>query len=592
MFRIKSLYIKDYKNIHDQTFDFSNNTGYIALIGLNGSGKSNLLEAISLIFDNLYNIPHTEEVQGYTITYEIDNIAYAYTTLDENNNIIPLKKGKKECPSSVIACYSGEDLRLWHMAYEVYYMQYFKNAIGDNNFSPTIMYINKYCWKIALISLLCSSKDVVKEFLINVLSISDIKSVDIHLDADETKRALFSNHAACRWYDKIISLQNDDELQLVNANVVATTDMMIFGAPFPEAPDYIFQFLYLLSLPEKNSDKGQTVDKLITGINITIDGVSFDNLSEGEKKLILVECITHVLGNENSLVLFDEPDAHTHIAMKKDLLKLISVFEGQTIMTTHSPMFLNKRWDGFDENNIFYMHDGKIEDIEPLKHLAELTDNEIDYFEGSFILSSKKILVVEGKYDDKYLKKAIAIFSKKDVKYNKLNYIAIFSANSASGAELIYNQILSPCIGRIEKIVFLFDYDDGGWKDGWKKIKAIYDKNPKVIPMFYQDSYPSTNYPTTDEDVSLANGGSKTIKPNNTYMVEDLFSEGSYSVVIDPVIRARTHKDFRICAYMKNSSIKDQIKSHIENKYTTFDDAEYDGFKPILDELLNVFNLL
>ena len=46
MFRIKSLYIKDYKNIHEQTFDFSNNTGYIALIGLNGSGKSNLLEAI------------------------------------------------------------------------------------------------------------------------------------------------------------------------------------------------------------------------------------------------------------------------------------------------------------------------------------------------------------------------------------------------------------------------------------------------------------------------------------------------------------------------------------------------------------------
>lgn len=42
MFRLKSVYIKDYKNIQDQTFDFSSNTGYIALIGLNGSGKSNL----------------------------------------------------------------------------------------------------------------------------------------------------------------------------------------------------------------------------------------------------------------------------------------------------------------------------------------------------------------------------------------------------------------------------------------------------------------------------------------------------------------------------------------------------------------------
>ena len=47
MFRLKSVYIEKYKNIQDQTFDFSNSNGYVALIGLNGSGKSNLLEAIS-----------------------------------------------------------------------------------------------------------------------------------------------------------------------------------------------------------------------------------------------------------------------------------------------------------------------------------------------------------------------------------------------------------------------------------------------------------------------------------------------------------------------------------------------------------------
>ena len=65
MFRLKSVYIKDYKNIQDQTFDFSTNTGYIALIGLNGSGKSNLLEAISIIFNGLFNkkaIPFEYEI--------------------------------------------------------------------------------------------------------------------------------------------------------------------------------------------------------------------------------------------------------------------------------------------------------------------------------------------------------------------------------------------------------------------------------------------------------------------------------------------------------------------------------------------------
>ena len=345
----------------------------------------------------------------------------------------------------------------------------------------------------------------------------------------------------------------------------------------------------MLSQPKKN-DRNK-IDKLINEIKVSVhvEGVKidFDNLSEGEKKLILIESIIKVLGDENSLILLDEPDAHTHIAMKKDLLKLISEFKGQTIMTTHSPMFLNKRWDGFDENNIFYMHDGKIENTDPLKHLAELTDNEIDYFEGSFILSSKYILVVEGKYDDKYLRKAISIFEKSDSKYSKLNDVAIISANSASSAELIYNQILSKCIATIEKIVFLFDYDDGGWKDGWKKIDAISGGGVKIIPMFYQDSYPSVNYPTSDASISAANGGQKTIKPDKTFMVEDIFAESAYVSVITPVINSRKYKDFR------NNSIGNKgtaIKDFIEKNYNTFPDTAFGGFKTVLDELMNVFN--
>ena len=77
--RLKSLYIEDYKNIKRQTFDFSSNTGYIALIGENGSGKSNLLEAISLIFNGIFNkkkIPF-----DYSIEYEMNGAPYFITFL-------------------------------------------------------------------------------------------------------------------------------------------------------------------------------------------------------------------------------------------------------------------------------------------------------------------------------------------------------------------------------------------------------------------------------------------------------------------------------------------------------------------------------
>lgn len=570
--RLKSVYIKEYKNIKDQPFDFSANTGYIALIGLNGSGKSNLLEAISLIFDDLYGIPHGEQVNGYTITYEIGDASYTYTTLDEHDNVIPLAKGEKVCPSSVIACYSGEDLRLWHMAYEDYYMQYFRNAIRDKSFSPIIVYINKYCWKIALVSLLCSSKAKVKEFLNNILSINDIRSVDIHLEADEEKRAKFADHTACRWYDYIKRLQDEDERYMVNANVIATTDMMTYGAPSAQAPDYIFQFLFLLALPEKNAEKGQTVDKLITDISITIDGVSFDNLSEGEKKMILIECITQVLGNENSLVLLDEPDAHVHIDNKKKLLESIISFEGQTILTTHSPVMCNIM---SEPNNIKLLKNGVGVDTSKLEQLKKLSGNEMQYFDGAFVLSSKNILVTEGIYDIRYLRKAIDVFAKRNPKYEKLKTIGMLYAGSASEEHIIYDELLNGLKDNLEHMVFLFDYDSAGLKE-WKIMNQIAATEHKVVPIFYQQNY-SIILDTTKTDVIQ----------QDSIMVEDMFDEAAYaSLFVNPSVMTATYKYFRC-----RQKIIDNIKTHIQKNYANFDDSCFDKYEQLLDKLLDVFDL-
>lgn len=589
--KLLSLHIEDYKNIKKQTFSFSNNSGYIALIGLNGSGKSNLLEAISIVFDGIANNNSPGIPFNYRIEYELNGHIYTRTKNLAMKDSIKCKVKDLEYPSSVIACYSGEDLRLWHTAFEKYHMEYFNKAVKQQYSSPRFLYINKYCWEIALISLICSNNAEVKDFLEKVLKISNPIDVELDFVSDMAKEDEFKAHEALRWF-KHITLGGTKG---INLKTIATSDINIGAKQVPddEKSKYIFNFLYLLSQPQKNDHN--KIDKLIENIKVTINcndvKVDFENLSEGEKKLILIECITKVLGDKDSLILLDEPDAHTHIAMKKDLLKLISEYEGQTIMTTHSPMFLNKRWNGFNENNIFYMHDGKIDNTELLRHLAELTNNEIDYFEGAFILSSKKILVVEGKNDVKFLRKAIEIFSQTDGKYRKLNDIAMFSANGASDAETIYKQSLEPCINRIEKLVFLFDYDNAGWNDGWKKINAIPTRGTKIIPMFYQDSYPSDSYPTTENDVSAANDGKKSIKTANTYMVEDLFSESVYVTVIEPVISARSHKDFRSIQLEGGASTKDAIKSYIEKNYNTFTNEKYNKFKPVLDELLNVFEL-
>ena len=579
--KLNKITFDNYKNL-SREYSFEQANKYVALIGLNGSGKSNLLEAISLLFAHTMGIEVDSPFAQYRLTYDIRGHRVDIT---EGDSLANGTISEEDVPSSLIACYSGEDNRLWNSGFGRYYVDFFNKAIRGGDYKPKVIYINKYCWKIAFLSLLFSEKGEVKSFI----------SDKLHINTDSVYVRFFTKnganpqpHDASNWYVRVCAKYPNTQI-LIN-DLKSNEDVDLNCIKYPElTPDQIvFYYLYFLHMPDKQGTLGLEADKVIEKIEISVNGYDFDNLSEGEKKLILIECITNVLGDESSLILLDEPDAHTHIAMKKDLLKLISEFEGQTIMTTHSPMFLNKRWEGFVENNIYYMHDGKIENTEPLKNLAELTDNEIDYFEGSFILSSKKILVVEGKYDDKYLKKAINIFARRDAKYNRLNDVTIFSANSAGSAEVIYNQILSDCIDRIEKLVFLFDYDDGGWKEGWKKIEKIPNRGTKIIPMFYQDSYNSLNYPTTDEDVSKANGGSKTIKSDKSYMVEDLFSENAYAQIVEPVITARNHKDFRNLPYGKKGTAG-RIKEYIEDNYGKFSDESYDGFKAVLDELLNVF---
>ncbi len=579
--KLSKITFDNYKNL-SREYSFEQANKYIALIGLNGSGKSNLLEAISLLFAHTMGIEVDSPFALYRLTYDIRGHRVDIT---EGDSLANGTISEEDVPSSLIACYSGEDNRLWNSGFGRYYVDFFNKAIRGGDYKPKVIYINKYCWKIAFLSLLFSEKGEVKSFISDKLL---IKTDSVYVRFFTKNGANPQPHDASNWYVRVCAKYPNTQILINDLKSNEDVDLNCIKYPGLTPDQIVFYYLYFLHMPDKQGTLGLEADKLIEKIEISVNGYDFDNLSEGEKKLILIECITNVLGDESSLILLDEPDAHTHIAMKKDLLKLISEFEGQTVMTTHSPMFLNKRWEGFVENNIYYMHDGKIENTEPLKNLAELTDNEIDYFEGSFILSSKKILVVEGKYDDKYLKKAINIFARRDAKYNRLNDVTIFSANSAGSAEDIYNQILSECIDRIEKLVFLFDYDDGGWKEGWKKIEKIPNRGTKIIPMFYQDSYNSVNYPTTDEDVSKANGGSKTIKSDKSYMVEDLFSENAYAQIVDPVITARNHKDFRNLPYGKKGTAG-RIKEYIEDNYDKFSDESYDGFKAVLDELLNVF---
>ena len=73
--RLKSLTIGQYKNLKDFTLNFDGSSFLDVFVGKNGSGKSNLFEALIEIFRHLYEYDKVKGDPGfsYTIQYEIDD---------------------------------------------------------------------------------------------------------------------------------------------------------------------------------------------------------------------------------------------------------------------------------------------------------------------------------------------------------------------------------------------------------------------------------------------------------------------------------------------------------------------------------------
>lgn len=559
--RLLKLYIEDYKNIKDQEFDFSLNSGYITLIGENGSGKSNLLEAISLIFNGLLNnkvIPFS-----YKIEYEIDGQKYQRGKRSAKINDETVAEKEMSYPSSVIACYSGEDLRLWHDAYEDYHMHYFNRAIKNDFTIPTLLYINRYCWEIAFIALMCAAdRPEISSFLKHNLNIKNIEDVTITFKTDDTKKDLFKKHDAINWFNRI----TNDSLYNINARTIESTDIFPANPKIQkqEKSKTIFQFLYLLSQPKKNNINN--VDKLINDITIKIGDIDFNNLSEGEKKLILIECVTKIIGDKDSLILLDEPDAHTHIARKKELLNAIESFKGLTILTTHSPVFADMmRFDC-----LHYMDSGKVVDMDKIKAITQISNNEISVLEGALYAVSKRLIVTEGPDDVKHIKAAISAMSKSNSRFSALLKIPITFQGGAKLVNEYFNTVLSPLINNFEKIVFVFDYDGEG-REGAGLVDKIDNPNNKICSLFYYKEYPIPE------------------KHVHDFFLEDFYDCSVYSEVILPNITKKpTFYEMKKCSTLC-TSVKEKLHKKIERN--EINDDCFDGYKEFLEQLLEIFNL-
>ena len=560
--KLKRLEIKKYKNLIDFSADFESGKGLSILIGNNGSGKSNVLEAISGIFVNAYSAKAIHKFV-YSLTYEIkgkevkleQTIYRCQYYVD--GKVIAVKELALRglLPTNVIALYSGEDKRWWHNYYEPFYLKFTRdiNAGTSNTLSPKMYYINKYYWDIALLSLVYSTAEDDKQFLKKTIGRDTVdhillfytQNVERHCKSELLKSFLqsvnlFSEHSKGPDGEPVYLYAMTKESIFDTYGVRVFEDFaamknfyMFADAKFlnnkPEEFNYyekqLFDYFVQAYMP-----KGK---KVIKNIELIYNGFSAKDLSEGEKKLILIRSILSFVADENSLILFDEPDANIHEGRKQQLYNLFSEYckyDRQMIVATHSPILAQLANEKellmleLDEGKSTILTDEKIEKI---KKLSGTSWDVIG--QGMMLRSSRPLVVFEGKTDVMYVKRAFEMLKSRSDDYATLN-VDFLNANGAGNVKSFIDNLKS-FVPDSKKIIIFFDRDNAG-KDGARAVTGISKDDERVA--HYQD--------IVQDNITTSFIPYKDGVTEGDFLIEDYFSwDDTIKAIVEDVIPDRKH---------------------------------------------------
>ncbi len=569
--KLKKLQIQGYKNLEDITIDFSNNNGTTLLVGNNGCGKSNILEAVSSIFGGLYKDRIHKPHFNYHLEYRINNHdvditlhAGKYVFATDNHVVqktVFTRNASIYLPTNIISCYSGESSRLWGFYYYPYYKDYIK-SIKSSTVIPQLplIYINKFSLEIALLTLFFYDFSVysdIASFCSDVLNIRKINKILFHFELNKFKEwkdnpILQMIKALCQ-VDDIADVPNDTEL---------TVDEVKNNLNYLEADQrQFFYYLYGATMPKD--------DKLISEIKFEIElnngtVITIDDFSEGEKKNLLIQFVLETIADENSLILFDEPDSHIHVSRKVELKSTLDKYPNrENIWTTHSPSLAS----AFGDNHIIGLGDDakgsvKIIEKENADLISYITKGMWDIHQQNVFLSSNKplTLLVEGLTDKLILAQAFKVL-KNDYKSLKFD---IFHCDGADNIPHLLTGLRTTDfkLGN-KKIIALFDSDTEG-QDCCNRSQVKYSKTKNKKGLY------------------------AIVLPKKNATIESFFPTQKFN---DAYTEALTENPFNgsVTDFSKNLMTKSKIK--LSENCKNFAAQDFEEFRSIFDLLEDINNL-
>jgi predicted ATPase len=368
--RLHRLYLNGFKNLSDFEISFADAFTSV-LVGPNGTGKSNVLEALIVIFRDLdlglppafaYKLEYS--CRGSTVVIDADP-AKDKTIIDiqVDGESIPLRKfsrrgGGRFLPDYVFGYYSGPSNRM--ESHFERHQQTFANDLLSGVDRPLrpLLYARLVHSQFVLMSFF-QSEDQDRTILQRFLRITDLDSVLFVLKRpgwyDKKRRGPADDPGDPRFWNargrvsQFLNQLHDLALAPLHLETKSSdrrylflkdkVDLMKLAQGFSGQQEFFkaLESLYISDLIED------------VRANVKIEGadnsLTFRELSEGEQQLLMVLGLLRFIEAGEGLILLDEPDTHLNPAWSLEYISLLKEHVAdqtttQIVMATHDPLVI------------------------------------------------------------------------------------------------------------------------------------------------------------------------------------------------------------------------------------------------------------
>ena len=368
--RIRSLNLPRFKNLTSFHVDFDDSAAVSVLVGRNGTGKSNILEALTIIFRDL-DLGLRPQFP-YEILYECRGRLIRVAATEQDGGIsqecsvdgrkLGISKltgpaGQEYRPTFVFGYYSGPSNRL-EEHFALHQDRFYRALVRgiERPFRP-LFYARTVLSNFVLLAFFLEDDDDIRRLLRDHLGIEAIDSVLFVMqqpswtskfgdprfwNARGTVKTLLDrlyalSLAPLRLQQRISIGRRtirSELLYLYLPDVEATRDL----ASAYESTQEFFKALESTYISDLISDV-----RIRVSLRRVTTSLTFRELSEGEQQLLLVLGLMRFTREDQSLFLLDEPDTHLNPAWSVQYREFLRTFgaldeTSHVLMATHDPL--------------------------------------------------------------------------------------------------------------------------------------------------------------------------------------------------------------------------------------------------------------